>query len=91
MLGPQRRSRDRQGRHADGHRARQVDGIPAADALFAGGQVGCVLGGGETWCWGKNTHGQIGVGNTQPVNMPVRVDGLAGATQLAIGGEHVCG
>ena len=64
--------------------------VPPADSLAAGGQNGCVISGAEVWCWGKNTNGQLGLGDQMKHNRPELIPGWAGATQIAIGGEHIC-
>ncbi|WP_353268034.1 Ig-like domain-containing protein [Gemmatimonas sp.] len=41
--------------------------------LDAFGQSMCgITAAGETWCWGANTVGELGTGNTEPVNAPTR-------------------
>ncbi len=44
----------------------------------------------ELFCWGDNTRGQVGVGNTDPQPLPVRVDGGPWA-EVTVGQYHVCG
>ncbi|MFM2033035.1 MAG: hypothetical protein RLZZ297_1800 [Chloroflexota bacterium] len=42
-------------------------------------------------CWGANTDGQLGTGDTTPSNVVRDVVGLAsGVTQLSVGGSHSC-
>lgn len=45
---------------------------------------------GTVWAWGDNSHGQLGIGNTEDKTTPVRVSGLAGLTVTAVaaGGNH---
>ena len=46
---------------------------------------------GSVWCWGANDVGQLGRGTTsiaEPLAAPV--DGLADATAIAAGADHVC-
>lgn len=69
---------------------RRLDDLPAADAIAAGGQVGCAIAGAEVWCWGRNDNGQLGVGDLTQHNRPLLVPDFAGATELAIGGDHTC-
>lgn len=50
---------------------------------------------GKVWCWGSNTYGQLGTGNTTDSNAPRRVSGLGAAGQpkarnIATGGIHTC-
>lgn len=46
--------------------------------------------GGEVWCWGANTHGQLGIGSTSPITAPSKVLGVSNATSIAVGGAHSC-
>jgi alpha-tubulin suppressor-like RCC1 family protein len=41
-------------------------------------------------CWGHNDFGQLGDGSALRRSRPVRVEGLAGAEQVAAGGAHSC-
>jgi alpha-tubulin suppressor-like RCC1 family protein len=42
------------------------------------------------WCWGDDTHGQLGSGGGSS-STPVQVQGLGiGLRSLAVGGEHTC-
>lgn len=45
---------------------------------------------GSVKCWGYNTYGQLGNGNTTTQKSPVVVSGLTGATALASGYYTVC-
>lgn len=46
---------------------------------------------GTLWCWGKNTDGQLGIGNTTASTVPVQVTGLAGnVTSVSVGNGHTC-
>jgi alpha-tubulin suppressor-like RCC1 family protein len=59
---------------------------------FAGGVHACaLLDDGTAWCWGWNSDGQVGDG-TSGANRstPVKVVGLTGAVQLALGVDHSC-
>ena len=42
-----------------------------------------------SYCWGKNTDGEIGDGTTERKNVPTAVLGL-GTAQIAPGGSHTC-
>ena len=47
---------------------------------------------GAAWCWGRNTYGQLGNGNSADSNVPVQVADLpAPLTALALGAGHTCG
>jgi len=63
----------------------------------------CALAGGHVWCWGINDSRQLGDGATvvhsscvsgpsryDCSNVPVEVAGITDATQIAVGGSHVC-
>jgi len=42
-------------------------------------------------CWGDNTYGQLGIGNTQEQNIPVTVPGLSSnASMVSAGQYHTC-
>lgn len=45
---------------------------------------------GQTWCWGHNSEGQLGVGDNAPRLTPAPVAGLTDTVHLAAGGEHTC-
>lgn len=72
--------------------ARMSDDV---EAIFGGGADSfCARRtNGRYFCWGSNAHGQLGVGpasNTFVVT-PTDAPSLDGATQLAIGAQHLCG
>lgn len=58
----------------------------------------CALASGKAYCWGSNTHGQLGNGNNNNSSSPVQVSlTLGGAhlnnkvvTQVEVGAEHSC-
>jgi alpha-tubulin suppressor-like RCC1 family protein len=60
------------------------------EALAAGGHHTCLLRGGEVYCWGKDTDGQIGDGSRATARPPTRVDGLVEPVRLGLGFEHSC-
>ena len=45
---------------------------------------------GEVWCWGSNSGGQLGQGNTNPYTSPVKVSLPAAATMVSVGNSHAC-
>jgi len=48
--------------------------------------------GGQTWCWGSNALGQLGVGSDTLFSaLPRRVAGSAALTQVSAGMDHTCG
>ncbi len=70
-----------------------VDFAPVAlQSVTAGGAHVCGLTtAGEAWCWGSNSHGQVGDGTTTDQLYAVQVQTGLRFVQLAMGGEHSCG
>lgn len=61
-------------------------------SVEAGADFACGLTeSGAAYCWGDNTHGQLGNGTTASTYRPVAVTGGLGFVQLAAGTGHVCG
>lgn len=47
--------------------------------------------GGAVYCWGQNTYGQLGTGNTADTTLPAPVVGLSsGIASIELGFEHSC-
>lgn len=47
-------------------------------SIAAGADHTCALTtGGEAWCWGDNTHGQLGIGSKKMMRSPVRLETLS--------------
>ncbi|APR74697.1 BNR repeat domain protein [Minicystis rosea] len=70
-----------------------VAGVEGATQVAAGDAHTCALIGspGKVMCWGKNENGQVGSGEVTPnETMPVEVDGVTDAVEIAAGGEHTC-
>ncbi|HEY8039907.1 MAG TPA: hypothetical protein VIF15_08950 [Polyangiaceae bacterium] len=72
-----------------------VSGLPTgstamATAVGVGDSFSCALMGTDVWCWGDNSSGQLGDGNTNPVATPQQVVGVSGVGLLAVGGAHAC-
>jgi alpha-tubulin suppressor-like RCC1 family protein len=68
-----------------------VTGINDASAVATGQEHSCALRtGGTVWCWGYNSHGQLGDGTTDQSSTPVVADGVNDATQLAAGWDSTC-
>jgi alpha-tubulin suppressor-like RCC1 family protein len=74
--------------------------VPAKVAVLAdvrlvalGEKHSCAtLGNKDTYCWGENAHGQLGLPlTTAGTPTPTLVDAIAGGTtELSAGGDHVC-
>jgi alpha-tubulin suppressor-like RCC1 family protein len=43
------------------------------------------------WCWGLNTSGQLGTGDTTLRSSPAQVNGAEGWNQVSAGASHTCG
>lgn len=71
----------------------EVAGGLAFAALAAGGSHTCgITVSGDTYCWGLNDHGQLGVGlESDPVLEPRRIDSDLVFESLAGGAWHTCG
>ncbi len=77
----------------------QVFGLSTGvSKIFAGKSHTCAIVENPGWsknkvyCWGLNTFGQLGSGNTTTTSVPVEVVGTVGnAMSLALGTNHTCG
>ena len=60
--------------------------------VVAGYSHTCALrSGGDVYCWGDNSLGQLGVGSTTSSQAPAQVTGLPSpAVQLTVGSNHTC-
>ena len=59
--------------------------------VVAGGQFTCARTvGGDVWCWGSNTQGQLGNGSTLTYIVPSKVIGISNATDISAGFGHAC-
>jgi alpha-tubulin suppressor-like RCC1 family protein len=45
---------------------------------------------GQAWCWGSNSDGQLGTGDTKNQSKPTLVEGISDCVQIAAGGFHTC-
>ena len=67
--------------HCGGARPRITSGLNFSCALRSNGTVAC---------WGRNSSGQLGLGDTQVRYQPTTVPGLTGAVSLVAGESHAC-
>jgi hypothetical protein len=60
--------------------------------LAAGSVHTCALArGGDVYCWGQNSYGQLGDGTTEDRAAPVSVAGAPPFVDLVAAGGHSCG
>lgn len=50
-----------------------------------------ITGAGTAYCWGANSRGQLGTGNTTPTDAPAAVTGGLTFSMIAAGAEFTCG
>jgi cysteine-rich repeat protein len=68
-----------------------VMGLGAVDELEVGTRFACVRVGGTVQCWGENGNSQTGNGGTTTdQSLPVTVQQLADAVDVAVGEGHAC-
>ncbi|MBL8784693.1 MAG: hypothetical protein JNJ59_07345 [Deltaproteobacteria bacterium] len=60
-------------------------------AVASGGGHSCALRGGELYCWGNNSRGQLGDGTWVSQDTPTRIGGATTWTQVTVGHAHTCG
>ena len=74
--------------------ARTSFDVPITPQVAAGGGHTCaLLSSGAMKCWGSNNYGQLGLGNTDDVNIPTDLpvlEGGARATAISAGVYHTC-
>lgn len=64
--------------------------------IKAFGDTVCALANGKVYCWGSNSHGQLGINSTTDSNVPVQVKDSAGTAfltnvqSISVGGYHSC-
>jgi alpha-tubulin suppressor-like RCC1 family protein len=60
--------------------------------VAVGAEHVCGVRGDEVWCWGANTHGQLGIGTTgdEPSLEPIVVRTDGGWRSIAAQGDHTC-
>jgi hypothetical protein len=70
-----------------------IEGLPPLEALAAADDHVCGYSrDGEVWCWGLNSHGQLGDGttNSSATPRPVRAGTFAGVQSIAVGMGRSC-
>jgi alpha-tubulin suppressor-like RCC1 family protein len=67
-----------------------IAGITATTIGVGAAHACAVATDGSAWCWGANTHGQLGDGSNNPSNKPVRVAKLPSVEDIAAGDGHTC-
>src|SRR5690606_232623 len=75
------------------HAPQLVTGVTDATSIAAAYGLTCVAhDAGGVSCWGYNTYGQVGSGETtpQPIPNPTVVSGLTDIVEVAAGGNRVC-
>ncbi len=62
------------------------------EGIAAGWRFTCgIRNGGELWCWGSNTSGQVGINTAgADVTTTTKIDGFDDWIQLSLGYEHTC-
>lgn len=91
---------DSMGQHGDGEGSSSTaswsgpSGLTGVDKLVSGERHLCALKSGKLLCWGDNSDGQLGLGNTTGDNVfrsePVEVPVLSGIDDVSAGGAHTC-
>ncbi len=74
------------------HRPVAVSGLSGGVDLVSVGEThSCVLKkDASVWCWGDNSHGQIGADAPSRAVTPVRIAGFIGGVSLHAGHRHTC-
>jgi len=72
-------------------KATPVAGLPpGVTAISVGDRDTCVLAGGQGYCWGRNSFGQLGDGTTTDATSPVQVQGVPGPLDAIAAGTSTC-
>jgi alpha-tubulin suppressor-like RCC1 family protein len=62
-----------------------------ATSVSARGFHACAVVNGGVQCWGENNYGQLGIGSTAVISVPVlTIAAGSGVTAVATGGNHAC-
>jgi alpha-tubulin suppressor-like RCC1 family protein len=64
---------------------------PAVSSNFAGGHTCGLALGGQAYCWGFNSHGQLGDGSQTERAVPVPVSSAATFRSISAGSLYTCG
>jgi alpha-tubulin suppressor-like RCC1 family protein len=64
--------------------------LGASNVVAVGSGHACTLHGGDVYCWGDNTYGQLGDGTFRTARVPVRVTLPGQAVSLTAGARHTC-
>ena len=65
-----------------------LSGLPPVQALAAGGAHALALTrDGRVFAWGRNTDGQLGLGDNQNRNAPIEIPGLSDVTAITAGSD----
>ncbi len=69
----------------------EVAGVQGAIRVEVGKHFTCAIKtDGTTWCWGRNNHGILGIGNYSSQSAPVQALLPAGTKDIALGDNHAC-
>lgn len=73
------------------HPVQVSDIAQVTDISTGGAEHTCALkANGTVWCWGQNSFGQLGTGNTTHMQLPVKVSGLSNVMAMDSGPAHTC-
>jgi len=71
----------------------QAGGLTFTDLATGGGHTCGLTSGGQAYCWGSNSNGQLGIGSTTASRIPAAVSQPMGVTfvDVGAGSVHSCG
>ena len=64
--------------------------LPPPTTISSGRRHVCSIRAGELWCWGGNSAGQLGLGNTTGTTTPTQVGTDANWVQVSALADHTC-